>query len=210
MSNTKQRMPITGIGLVDKQNGGSGQYAQVEVTVHGLESHDAPNRVTSAVVGATIPTAFITSVIDGIHEGLKHGPLSGYPVTGVAVTIVGGKAHAKDSSTQAFKEAGRLAVQDALKKSEVSLLEPVALLDVTTPADCLGAIIGDINRRRGQVMDTSTREDGTSTVRANVPLAETFGYATDLRSLTQGRGNFILEPQGYAEVPSSVRMTLVK
>lgn len=196
---------IIGTGLVDKQNGGSGQYARVEVGIHPLADGEALNQIVNAVAGATIPTEFIPNVTDGIHEALTHGPLGGYPVTGVAVTILGGKAHAQDSNGQAFREAGKLAVQDALRNSEVALLEPVAKLDITTPTEFVGAVIGDINRRRGQITDTETAGDGTNTILATVPLAETFGYATDLRSLTQGRASFALTPEGYAEAPSSVR-----
>lgn len=195
---------VLGIGFVNKQNGGIGQYAKVEVTIRPLEEGETLNQIINAVVGAAIPTEFIASVTDGICDGLTRGPLGGHPVTGVAVTIRGGKAHAQDSSAQAFKEAGKLAVQDALSKSEVALLEPVAKLDITTPAEFLGAVIGDINRRRGQITNMSAA-DTTNTVVANIPLAETFGYATDLRSLTQGRASFILTPHGYAEAPPSVR-----
>lgn len=196
---------VLGIGFVNKQNGGVGEYAKVEVSIRPLEEGETLNQIINAVVGAAIPTEFIASVTDGICDGLAHGPLGGHPVTGVAVTIRGGKAHAQDSSAQAFKEAGKLAVQDALSKSEVALLEPVAKLDITTPAEFLGAIIGDINRRRGQITDMRTAADATNTVVANVPLAETFGYATDLRSLTQGRASFALTPHGYVEAPPSVR-----
>ena len=196
--------PITGIGVVDKQNGGSGQFARVEVTVAALADPNAPNEVTSTVVGAAIPTEFIASVAQGITDGLKHGPLGGYPVVGVAVTITGGKAHAVDSNAPAFREAGRLAALDALRNAQPTLLEPIALLEVLTPAEFVGAVISDMIRRRGQITDTTTLADSTAQITARVPLAETFGYATALRSLTQGRASFVLEPVGYAEAPRSV------
>lgn len=169
-----------------------------------MEDSNAPNTVINSVIGASIPTEFASSVIAGVEDGLKQGPISGYPVTGVAVTIIGGKAHAQDSNTQAFQEAGRLAVKDALRKSETTLLEPIAALDVTTPAEFVGTVIGDIHRRRGQIRDMNTHDEQEHIVHATVPLAETFGYATDLRSMTQGRAHFVLEPQGYAEAPISV------
>lgn len=202
--------PVKGIGIVDKQNGGTGQYAHVEVTIEAMDNRDAPNTIASAVIGATIPTAFIPSVTQGVTEGLKYGPIGGYPVVGVSVKIVGGKSHPVDSNAQAFKEAGRLAVQDALGKSSQALLEPVATLEVVTPEGFVGAVVGDINRRRGQITDMTTQNGGASKITARVPIAETFGYATDLRSLTQGRASFVSEPSGYADVPQSVVKAVAK
>jgi len=193
---------ITGIGIVDGQNGGHGRFAHVTITMHSAENPNDPNIVRSAVVGGAIPTAFLAAAISGCEEGLKRGPIGGYPVTGVIVTLTDGKAHPVDSDAGSFAEAGRLAVQNALQQASVVLLEPIARLEVVVDAEHLGATLGDLARRRGQVLET-IGGGSQVTVHVAVPLAETFGYATALRSLTKGQGIFTLEPNGYAEAPAS-------
>ncbi|MEV0564293.1 elongation factor G [Dactylosporangium sp. NPDC050588] len=192
---------VSGVGGVlyrhVKQDGGAGQYAHVLIDV---APSDEPFAFTSAVVGGRVPKEYVKAVEAGCRDALLEGPLGGHPVTGVHVTLVDGQTHPKDSSELAFRTAGRLALRQALGQSTLAVLEPVAEVTVTAPDDTVGAVLGDLAARRGRVTDSTTRA-GTVVVTATVPLAELFGYATRLRSRTQGRGTFTTRPAGYQQAP---------
>lgn len=193
-----------------KQDGGAGQFAHVVLDVEPLEaaddngSGDAADFVfRSAVVGGRVPQEYVRAVEAGCRDALMEGPLGGHPVTGVRVTLTDGATHPKDSSEMAFRTAGRFALREALRAGAMVLLEPVAEVTVTVPDDAVGGVLGDLAARRGRVLGSSARA-GTAVITAAVPLAELFGYATRLRSRTQGRGTFTTRPTGYAPAPSTV------
>ncbi|GAB2917396.1 elongation factor G [Streptomyces heilongjiangensis] len=192
-----------------KQDGGAGQFAHVVLDVAPLEAADgdAGGGTTgftfrSTVVGGRVPQEFVRAVEAGCRDALAEGPLGGHPVTGLSVTLTDGATHSKDSSETAFRTAGRLALREALRGSTMALLEPVAEVTVTVPADAVGGVLGDLAARRGRVSDSQAR-GGSVVVGATVPLAELFGYATRLRSRTQGRGTFTTRPAGYAVAPAT-------
>ncbi|WP_262056734.1 elongation factor G [Streptomyces sp. STR69] len=182
-----------------KQDGGSGQFAHVVLDVEPVDGTEVEFR--SAVVGGRVPQEYVRSVEAGCRDALTEGPVGGFPVTGLRVTLTDGATHVKDSSEQAFRTAGRLGLREALRACATVLLEPVAEVTVTVPEDAVGAVLGDLAARRGRVTGSTTRT-GSALVTATVPLAELFGYATRLRSRTQGRGTFTARPTGYARVPS--------
>ncbi|GAA0735445.1 elongation factor G [Dactylosporangium roseum] len=183
-----------------KQEGGAGQYAHVLIDV---APSDEDFVFESTVVGGRVPKEYVRAVEAGCRDALTTGPIAGHPVTGVRVTLTDGATHSKDSSELAFRTAGRLAVQQALRESRTVLLEPVVEATVTVPEDVVGGVLGDLAARRGRVTGSTVR-GGTVVVTATVPLAELFGYATRLRSRTQGRGTFTTRPTGYRPVPSGV------
>ena len=176
-----------------KQDGGSGQYAHVVLDVAPADGTGFA--FASTVTGGRVPAEFVRAVEAGCREALAHGPLAGHPVTGLRVTLTDGATHVKDSSEMAFRAAGRFGLRAALEACELALLEPVADVTVHAPAENLGGVLGDLAARRGRV----TASNGES-VSAVVPLAELFGYATDLRSRTRGRGTFTTRPAGYRPV----------
>ncbi|MFI6867900.1 elongation factor G [Nocardia sp. NPDC050406] len=187
-----------------KQDGGSGQWAHIVFDVEPLNPADpgAPGmEFGSTVVGGRVPAEFVRAVEAGCRDALATGPLGGHPVSGVRITLTDGMTHTKDSSELAFRTAARLGVRDALRASAMQLLEPIAELTVTVPDDYVGAVLGDLAARRGRVRDSVSRT-GVVVVTAAVPLAEVFGYATRLRSRTQGRGAFTTRPLGYAAAPT--------
>jgi elongation factor G len=191
-----------------KQDGGAGQFAHVVLDVEPLEEADGDGGATgfafrSTVVGGRVPQEYVRAVEAGCRDALVEGPLGGHPVTGVSVTLTDGATHSKDSSEMAFRTAGRLALREAMRGCAMALLEPVADVTVTVPVDAVGAVLGDLAARRGRVSDSVAR-GGSVVVTATVPLAELFGYATRLRSRTQGRGTFTTRPAGYAPAPSVV------
>ncbi|WP_030761330.1 elongation factor G [Streptomyces griseus] len=178
-----------------KQDGGAGQFAHVVLDVE--PSPDGEEFVfSSTVTGGRVPQEYVRAVEAGCRDALGDGPLGGHPVTGVRVTLTDGATHPKDSSELAFRTAGRSALREALRASAMTLLEPVAEVTVTVPAESVGAVLGDLAARRGRVTDSRVR-GGTSVVTATVPLAELFGYATRLRGRTQGRGTFTTRPAGH-------------
>ncbi|MFE3078453.1 elongation factor G [Nocardia tengchongensis] len=186
-----------------KQDGGSGQWAHIVFDVRPLgESEPGATgfEFESTVVGGRVPAEFVRAVEAGCRDALAEGPLAGHPVTGVRVTLTDGATHSKDSSELAFRTAGRLGLREALRASAMAVLEPLAELTVTVPEDGVGAVLGDLAARRGRVTGSVSRT-GTVVVTATVPLAELFGYATRLRSRTQGRGTFTTRPLGYALAP---------
>ncbi|MGW0337660.1 elongation factor G, partial [Streptomyces sp. NPDC003011] len=189
-----------------KQDGGAGQFAQVVLDVEPLESPRPPESATgfefrSTVAGGRVPREYVRAVEAGCQDALAEGPLGGHPVTGLRVTLTDGATHVKDSSDTAFRTAGRIALREALRASAMALLEPVAEVTVTVPEDAVGTVLGDLAARRGRVSGSATRA-GAAVVTATVPLAELFGYATRLRSRTQGRGTFTARPTGYAPAPA--------
>jgi elongation factor G len=189
-----------------KQDGGAGQFAHVVLDVEPVDAEgpvDAEDEegfvFRSAVAGGRVPREYIRAVEAGCRDALAEGPL-GHPVTGLRVTLTDGATHPKDSSEMAFRTAGRLGLREALRASVMQLLEPVAEVTVTVPADAVGGVLGDLAARRGHVAGSAVRA-GTAVVTATVPLAELFGYANRLRSRTQGRGTFTPRPTGYAPAP---------
>jgi elongation factor G len=194
-----------------KQDGGAGQFAHVVLDVEPLERRDGQDGLDadqasagfefrSAVVGGRVPQEYVRAVEAGCRDALAEGPIGGHPVTGLRVTLTDGATHVKDSSDTAFRTAGRLGLREALRTCAMVLLEPVVEVTVTVAEDAVGAVLGDLAARRGRVTGSATRA-GASIVTATVPLAELFGYATRLRSRTQGRGTFTARPTGYAPAP---------
>lgn len=182
-----------------KQDGGAGQFAHVVLDVEPYG--ESAFAFASTVVGGRVPKEFVRAVEAGCRDALAEGPLGGHPVTGVRVTLTDGATHSRDSSETAFRTAGRLGLREALRGGVMALLEPVVELTVTVPDDAVGTVLGDLAARRGRVTGSTTRS-GTAVVTATVPLAGLFGYATRLRSRTQGRGTFTTRPAGYAPAPA--------
>ncbi|MFC7530459.1 elongation factor G [Actinoplanes sp. GCM10030250] len=193
-----------------KQTGGSGQYAKVVVTVEPLSlDADGPTyEFVNAVTGGRIPKEFIPSVDAGAQDSLQYGVLAGYPLVGVKFTLVDGQYHEVDSSEMAFKIAGSMAMKEAARKADPALLEPMMAVEVTTPEDNMGDVIGDLNSRRGLIQSMEERS-GARVVKALVPLSEMFGYVGDLRSKTAGRASYSMLFDSYAEVPGNVAKEII-
>ena len=185
-----------------RQSGGKGQYGHVKIRVEPNESGKGYEFV-NAIVGGAIPKEYIPAVDAGIQGAMQAGVLAGYPVVDVKVTLYDGSYHEVDSSEMAFKIAGSMAFKEACRKANPILLEPIMKVDVIAPDDYLGTVIGDLNSRRGQIQGQESRP-GATQIDALVPLANMFGYATDLRSSTQGRGQYSMEPHSYVEIPKSI------
>ncbi len=201
------RQPTKAEGKFIRQSGGKGQYGHVVLEVEPAETGKGFEFV-SKIVGGAIPREYISSVENGIKESCESGILAGYPVIDLKVTLVDGSYHEVDSSEMAFKIAGSMGIQNAVKKASPVLLEPMMKVEVEVPEDFLGDVIGDLNSRRGQVEGMNS-EDGLAKVSSKVPLAEMFGYATDIRSKTQGRGIFSMEFSNYDEVPRNVAEAII-
>ena len=191
-----------------RQSGGKGQYGHVKIRVEPNEAGKGYEFV-NAVVGGAIPKEYIPAVDAGIQGAMEAGVLAGYPVVDVKVTLYDGSYHEVDSSEMAFKIAGSMAFKEACKKANAAILEPIMKVSVTVPDEYMGTVIGDITARRGNILGQITRT-GAVQIDANVPLAEMFGYATDLRSKTQGRGNYSMEPSHNAELPKSKTEEIIK
>ena len=191
-----------------RQSGGSGQYGHVKIILEPNESGKGYEFV-NAVVGGSIPKEFIPAVDAGIRGALQAGVVAGFPVVDVKVTLYDGSYHEVDSSEMAFKIAGSMAFKEAMRKADPVLLEPIMKVSVIAPDDYLGTVIGDLTARRGQILGQEARP-GAQQVDALVPLANMFGYATDLRSSTQGRGQYTMEPHSYCELPKSLRDKIVE
>ena len=191
-----------GEGKFIRQSGGKGQYGHACITL-------APNargkgvEIENKIVGGAIPKEYISPVIDGIEEAIKGGVLAGYPVVDVKVAIVDGTYHEVDSSELAFKMAGIFAFKEAAKKASPILLEPIMKVEVTTPDEYQGDLLGDLNRRRGKITQIEAK-DSSTILTAEVPLAEMFGYATAIRSLSKGRAAYSMEPFRFEPVPNSI------
>ena len=203
---------ITKAATVDtryaRQTGGKGQFAHVKLMVEPNEPGKGYEFI-NAVVGGAIPKEYIPAVDAGIQGAMEAGVLAGYPVVDVKVTLYDGSYHEVDSSEMAFKIAGSMAFKEACKKADPVILEPIMKVSVNVPDEYMGTVIGDITARRGNILGQITRT-GSVQIDANVPLAEMFGYATDLRSKTQGRGNYSMEPSHNAELPKSKTEEIVK
>ena len=191
-----------------RQSGGKGQYGHVKIRVEPNEAGKGYEFI-NAVVGGAIPKEYIPAVDAGIQGAMEAGVMAGYPVVDVKVTLFDGSYHEVDSSEMAFKIAGSMAFKEACRKANPAILEPIMKVSVTVPDEYMGTVIGDITARRGNILGQITRT-GAVQVDANVPLAEMFGYATDLRSKTQGRGNYAMEPSHNSELPKSKTEELVK
>ncbi len=185
-----------------KQSGGSGQYAKVIISLEPQET-GAGYEFVNAVTGGRIPREYIPAVDQGIQEAMAFGPLAGYPVEDIKVTLLDGAYHDVDSSELAFKIAGSMVFKEAARRADPALLEPLMAVEVTTPEDYLGTVIGDVNSRRGHVQSMDDAH-GNKVVRALVPLSEMFGYVGDLRSKTSGQASYSMEFDSYGEVPKSV------
>ena len=190
-----------------RQSGGKGQYGHVKIHVEPNESGKGYEFV-NAITGGAIPKEYIPSVDAGIQGAMLSGVLAGYPVVDVKVTLYDGSYHEVDSSEMAFKIAGSMAFKEACQKAGATLLEPIMKVSVTAPDEYLGTVIGDLSSRRGQIQGQETRS-GATQVDALVPLASMFGYATDLRSATQGRGQYTMEPHSYVEIPKSIQEKII-
>ena len=193
-----------------KQTGGSGQFAKIQIAVEPLPTGEVEGgyEFVNKVTGGRVPREYIPSVDAGCKEGMAAGPLAGYPITDVRVTLLDGAYHDVDSSELAFKIAGLAAFKEAAKLADPAILEPVMRVEVVTPEDFMGDVIGDLNSRRGQIQAMDERS-GARVVRALVPLSEMFGYVGDLRSRTQGRASYSMEFDSYAEVPGNVAKEII-
>jgi elongation factor G len=191
-----------------KQSGGRGQYAHVCLEIEPNEKGKG-NEVVSEIVGGVIPKEYIPAVIKGVEEGLTTGVLAGYPLVDVKVAIVYGSYHEVDSNEMAFKLCGSMAVKDGCRKAGAILLEPIMKVVVTTPEASMGDVIGDVNRRRGRIMN-QTANKGIVEVESEIPLGEMFGYSTQLRSITSGRGNYTMEPSHFERVPAKIQEEITK
>jgi elongation factor G len=197
-----------GEGKFIRQSGGRGQYGHACVTIEPNERGKGVE-IESKIVGGAIPKEYIKPTIEGIEEAIKGGVLAGYPMVDVKVAIVDGTFHEVDSSELAFKMAGIFALKDAVKKASPILLEPIMKVELTTPTDYQGDLVGDLTRRRGKILGIEPK-DTTTTVNAEVPLAEMFGYATAIRSLSKGRASSSMEPFSFEPVPASIVATILE
>jgi len=197
-----------GEGKFIRQTGGKGQYGHVCIKLEPNEKGKG-NEVINEIVGGVIPKEFIKPATEGIYEGTNNGTIAGYPVVDIKARIVDGSFHAVDSSEIAFKMAGIFAFKEAMKTAAPILLEPIMKVEVTVPEEYQGDIMGDINRRRGQIQGMETRE-GACIITALVPLETMFGYATDIRSLSKGRASYSMEPSHFDQVPAQVLTRIVE
>jgi elongation factor G len=200
--------PAKAEGRFVRQSGGRGQYGVVQLEVEPLERGQGfvfENRI----VGGAVPKEYIPAVQQGVKEALEGGVVAGYPVLDIKVSLVDGSYHPVDSSEMAFKNAGSIGVKEAIKKAGPVLLEPIMKVEVRCPEEYFGAVVGDINSRRGMILGSESMGK-TQIVHAMVPLAETFGYSTELRSITQGRASYSMEFDHYEEVPKNIAATLTK
>ncbi len=197
-----------GEGLLKKQSGGRGQYGHVVLDVSPNEK-GAGLTTKSLVVGGAIPKEFMNSVTAGVAESMTNGIVAGYPVVDVHVNITDGSSHDVDSNENAFKMAAIFAMKDAFRKARSILLEPIMDVEVTTPEENQGDIMGDLNRRRGQIQEMGSKGN-VAIVRAKVPLAEMFGYSTDVRTISSGRASFVMTPSSFEPVPQAIVEAICK
>ncbi len=200
--------PVDVEGKFVRQSGGRGQYGHVKIKAEPL-GRGAGFEFVNAIVGGVVPKEYIPAVQKGIEEAMQSGPLTGFPIVDIKVTLYDGSYHEVDSSEMAFKIAGSMAIKEAMEKGGAAILEPIMRVEVITPEEFLGSIIGDLNSRRGQIQGMEERGNARL-VRAFVPLAEMFGYANDMRSMTQGRAQFSMFFDHYEQVPQNIAQKLVK
>jgi elongation factor G len=191
-----------------KQSGGSGQYAKIVINLEPLEPGSGYEFV-SAITGGRIPKEYIPAVNEGVQDAMQFGVLAGYPVEDIKVTLIDGAYHDVDSSELAFKIAGSMGFKEAARRADPALLEPVMAVEVLTPEDYLGTVIGDLNSRRGQIQAMKDQH-GNKVIEALVPLSEMFGYVGDLRSKTSGQANYSMEFHSYAEAPKNVADEIIQ
>jgi elongation factor G len=196
-------------GKFVRQSGGRGQYGHVKIRIEPLEVGGGYEFI-NGIVGGVVPREYIPAVDKGIQEQIKNGVIAGYPVVDVKVTLFDGSYHEVDSNEMAFKIAGSMAFKEGAVKANPVLLEPMMKVEVETPEDYMGDVIGDLNRRRGMIQGMEDTVGGGKQVKAEVPLSEMFGYATDLRSATQGRATYSMEFARYAEAPKNVADAVIK
>jgi elongation factor G len=189
-------------GRFVRQTGGHGQFGVVDLRIEPLEKGGGFEFV-DGTKGGSIPRNFIPSVEDGVKEAMENGMLAGYPMVDIRATVTDGKYHEVDSSEIAFRIAGAMAFKEACEKASPVLLEPVMDVEVVTPQEFMGDVIGDLNSRRGKILDMEGRT-GAQVIEARVPLANMFGYATRLRSMTQGRANYTMQFGAYEPVPQNI------
>jgi elongation factor G len=194
--------PSAGVGKFVRQSGGKGQYGHAEIKIEPLEKGKG-YEFANEIVGGVIPKEFIRPTEDGIKEALRNGTVAGYPVVDVKVRLVFGSFHEVDSSEMAFKMAGIFAFREAMKNARPILLEPIMKVEVTTPEEYAGDVMGDINRRRGQVQSIGNKANA-SIITAFVPLETMFGYSTDVRSISKGRASYVMEPSHFEQVPAQI------
>ena len=200
--------PVKAEGKFIRQTGGRGQYGHVVLEIEPLEP-GAGFQFENKIVGGVVPKEYIPAVEAGIKEAMQNGVLAGYPVVDVKVAIVDGSYHEVDSSEMAFKIAASMGFREGARKAEPVLLEPIMAVEVTTPEEFLGDVMGDLNSRRGQIEGMEQRANA-QVVRAKVPLSEMFGYATDLRSATQGRASYVMQFSHYAPVPAQIAQEVIE
>lgn len=191
-----------GEGKFVRQTGGRGQYGHAIISIEP-NSRGAGIEIVSKVVGGTIPKEYIAPTMAGIREAINTGVLAGYTMVDIKVSILEGSYHEVDSSELAFKMAGIFALKDAVKNANPIVLEPVMKVEVSTPDEYQGDLLGDLSRRRGKIVSIETKADATL-LNAEVPLAQMFGYATAIRSLSKGRASYSMEPSHFEQVPASV------
>jgi elongation factor G len=191
-----------GEGKYIRQSGGRGQYGHAVVTIEPNEKGKGIE-IVNGIVGGAIPKEYVPAVIDGIEEACKSGVYAGYQVIDMKVEIIDGSFHEVDSNELAFKMAGIFALKEAFKKAGPIILEPLMKVEVTTPDEYQGDLLGDVNRRRGTIIGIDAK-GGQTILNAHVPLAEMFGYATAIRSLSKGRASYSMEPLSFEQVPQSV------
>ncbi len=196
-------------GMYKRQSGGKGQYGHCKIHLMPQEP-GAGYAFEDATVGGSIPKEYIPAIDKGIQEASKNGFLAGYEIVDFKVVVYDGSFHEVDSSEQAFKIAGSLALKDGLAKANTILMEPVMKVQIITPEDYFGDLMGNVSSRRGNIVSTEDRVGGAKAINAEIPLSEMFGYATDLRSRTQGRGQFTMQFDHYSEVPRSVSEEIIK
>lgn len=192
----------------EKRSGGPGHYAHCVLELEGLD-RGAGFEFVDRVVGGVIPKHFLPAIEKGVRDGMARGILAGYPVVDIRVTVVGGSWHEVDSNPLAFQIAGLLAFRDACRRAPMVILEPVSRAEILTPPEYLGSVMGDVHRRRGRLERQSVLPDGTAVITASIPVAEAFGYTTELRSMTQGRASAGLTPSGYEETPDDIQQALM-
>ncbi|MCK5876086.1 MAG: elongation factor G, partial [Candidatus Marithrix sp.] len=202
------RKAIEQEGKFVRQSGGRGQYGHVWLKIEPSEAGTGYEFV-SEIVGGAIPKEYIPAVDKGIQEQMQNGIVAGFPMVDVKVTLFDGSYHEVDSNEMAFKIAGSMGFKEGARKANAVLLEPMMAVEVVTPEDYMGDVMGDLNRRRGILQGMDDLPTG-KVIRAEVPLAEMFGYATDLRSLTQGRANYTMQFDCYKEAPTSIAEAVIK
>ena len=189
-----------------KQSGGHGQYGDVKIR---FERCDSDFEFSEEIFGGSVPKQYIPAVEKGLRDSMVKGVLAGYPVTNIKATLYDGSYHDVDSSEMAFKMAANIAFKKGMEEAKPILLEPIMKLKITIPEEYMGDVMGDINKRRGKILGMEPQDNGKQVIFAEAPQAETFKYAIDLRSMTQGRGYFEMDLEKYEEVPSQIAIKIV-